>query len=525
MLRQGLMAVTKNIKYLIALLVFFAFGALLWHPFSGYYHDFHVTYSQHNHPFVTTNLNNIPSTLKIGIGCRFPLFLQQETLDGINKQFLGTEIYHTIDGHQQETPYYLVPNLKIEDLVLKNVVVYQGHYDFLGKNLGGEFNLLLDFPHDRITVCDSFSKLKNKQIANKNWIQLPFEMHRTGIAFNVVTDFGMRKLVLNTESAISCLSSHVFPNDARLPYISSSFALSGHRFPNVIFESIELPEDLNEIDGFIGMDFLKEHAMYIDYSNKMAYIAPSSKYFERIPVAFNKRNAPIIEVVIQGSSYPFKLDLGNSFSFSLGNEILRKINKTQYGSCKWHDFRGNQYESPIYTIPEITISTLKFPCAFVNQDSNEFHANTTLIGEPLAVPGVVGLPILQKYNLLLDFPHSAIYASNTLADLQEAGLFSNNFLEIPFTVHADGIIFSAETDAGTYRLVLDTGATSTAIRAPHPAFTSKFNMMGHDFGKCSIMPIDLSSQFEFDGCLGMDFLLEHPIFIDYSNKALFIDLK
>jgi hypothetical protein len=407
------------------------------------------------------------------------------------------------------------------------VLAYQSDkedYDSLGRFLGGEFNLLLDFAHDRIIACDSFSKLQSKKIADQNWIRLPFEMHRSGIVFHVETDFGVCKLVLNTGCTNSVLSSSVFPTHVRFPYVSSSFVLAGYQFPNVTFHSFELPKELHEIDGFIGMDYLKEHSIYLDYTHKIAYVAPPCRYLERIPVTFNIRNAPMIDVSLEGDTYSLKLDFGSCFCFSLKSDILEKIHKTKYGTSNWHDFKGNPYESPIYTIPEIKIGGLKFSRVLINQDSEEFHANTCLIGNPLPLSGMIGLSILQKYNLFLDFPHSVIYASKDLALLQEAGLFSHDFLAVPFKFHPDGIILSVETDTGVHRLMIDTGTTSTAIRVPHPSSTVKFNIMGHDFGKHFIMPIDISAQFDFDGCIGMDFLCEYPIFIDYSNKVVFIDL-
>lgn len=198
---------TKNLKYFAFLLVSIAIVCgVLWGPFSGYYHVFPVTYNKYDHPFITTKLQGDSCRLGFDIGCRFPLFLQQKMLDGIDKQFQGTEICRSIDGSQRETPYYLISKLKVGDLVLKDVLAYQSGKesdDSLGKFLGGEFNLLLDFPHDRIVACDHFSKLHAKGIADKNWIRLPFEMHRIGIIFHVDTDFGTRKLVLNTR----CMNS------------------------------------------------------------------------------------------------------------------------------------------------------------------------------------------------------------------------------------------------------------------------------------------------------------------------------
>jgi len=209
----------------------------------------------------------------------------------------------------------------------------------------------------------------------------------------------------------------------------------------------------------------------------------------------------------------------------LCEDVLQKIYKTKYGNYKWYDFRGKQYESPAYSIPEIKIGNLKFSRVLAHRDNEDFHANVSFDGPPLQFSGVIGLPVLEKYNLFLDFPHAAIYASNDHLSLQQAGLLSKNLLIIPFTLHPDGIILDVETDAGAYRLMLDTGATFTVMRAPHPIFTEKFCIMGHDFGERSIKILDVNPRFEFDGALGMDFLREHSLFIDYPNRLIFLDLQ
>jgi hypothetical protein len=519
----------KRLIYFSLLSVSVILGAVLsLKPYfsRGYYSFLPVTYSGYDYPLITAELQGRSCTLAVGIGSRFPLFLCQEMLDGIDKQSQGTAVWHNIKGQQREAPAYLIPRLKVGDLILKNVVAYQSEdraQGTLGKLLGGEFNLLLDFPHSRIIACDTFSKLQAKKLVGEDWIRVPIETHRMGIIFHVDTDFGTRKLAINTTSTLNLLGSSFIPHGK--PFVSSSFVLEGRQFGNVTFESMDLPEDLHMVDGFIGMDFLKEHAVYLDYIHKIAYIEPSRQYFERIPVTLDDRIDPIIDVSIQGNGYSFRLDLGSFVPFSLCEEILQNVCKTKRGISKWYDFRGKQYESPVYTIPEIKIGNLQFARPLVNQSNEDFQANVTLRGSPLDLPGVVGLPILEKYNLLLDFPHAAIYASNDHLSLQKAGLLSHNLLAIPFTIHSDGIFLSVETDTGTYRLMLDTGSTSTVIRAPHPVSTSRFCIMGHDFGERRIVAVDVSSQFNFDGYLGMDFLRERPIFIDYSNKLIFIDLS
>lgn len=529
MQRQERQKVSRLLRYsiIIGASVVFALGLLLWQSFStGYYSSVSVDFGRYNYPFITANLQNRAITLAVDVGCRFPLALHQEMLDGIiDKQPQGTVTVHNIDGQKREAPSYLIPKLKIGELTLTNVVAHESQeedYGTLGKFLGAEFNLLVDFPHSRIVACDSFAKLCAKELASKDWVSTPFEIYDSGIVFNARTDLGMLRLLINTTSTVSLLHSSFIPYGK--PFTSSSLLLEGQQFGNVTFESMELPEGLGEVDGFIGMDFLNEHAVYFDYTHKIAYIEPSKKYFERIPVTFLKGD-PTIDVSVEGRIYPAKLDLGSSIAFAFRNEILQNMRKFKYGTAVWHDFRGEKYESALYVVPEIRINNLKFVRALAKQDRDDFHDNVTMRGDPSRPIGVIGMPILEKYNLLLDFAHLSIYASSDRFALQDAGILSQSLLAIPFTSHPDGIILSVETDVGIHRLMLDTGATSIAIRAPHPSSTSRFSILQYDFGEQSVVPIDLSSQFEFDGFLGMDFLRKYPIFIDYSSKLVYIDLQ
>jgi hypothetical protein len=529
-LKEGYLKNSKYLKYLVLffIAIVLGIGVLLWLPFSsGYYSSVAVIFGEYDYPFITTELQNQSSALAVDVGSRFPLALRRETLDGIlDKQLHGTITVHNIEGLKHEAPSYLIPKLKVGDLMLKNVIAHESQeedYDTLGQFLGGEFNLLVDFPHSRIIACDTFSKLQEKKLAGKHWVRVPFEMHSSGIVLNVDTDSGTRRLAINTTCTFTHLRSSLI--SSRQSSVSSSFCLGGKQFGQVVFRSIDLPEGLSEIDGFIGVDFLRTNAIYIDYKNKTAYIEPPELYYDRIPITFASRGNPTVNVSIEGNIYPLEIDLGSSFPFSLRQEILQNIHKTSYGTAEWSDFRGQRYESPAYKIPEIKIGNLVFINQIAAQNRDDFHVNATLESLPSQPIGAIGLPILEKYNLLLDFPHSAIYASNDYLTLQHAGLLSQNLLAVPFTPHPDGILFSVETDAAIYRFILDTGCTSTAVRAPHQAYTKKFRIMGYDFGGRFIRAIDLNPRFEFDGILGIDFLLEYPLFIDYSNKLIFIDLQ
>jgi len=523
---------SKRRKYILLLCIIIgliSIAILAWNFFTlGYYSCFNVSYGKYDRPLINAELQGKKYTLGLSIGSRFPLFLPKEILNTVDKQPQGLEHWAGIHGIKHEAPSYLIPKLKIGNLELKNILTYESNnedYGILGGFLGEKFNLLVDFCQHRVIACDTFSKLQIKGVVDKNWIPIPFELHHGGIVFQTDSDFGPRKFVLNTGFMVTYVRSSLISSNNPFPFASSPLVIGGQPFGNFTFEPIDLPEELDGIDGFIGMDFLKEHPIYFDYTHKIAYFEPTKQYFERIPLTFSNHDNPIIDASVENNVYPLHLDLGSSFPFAFREDILQNISKSKYGSASWHNFRGKKYEAPTFTIPEIKINNLKFTHAFTKLDKEDFHVDVTLKGPPQQPIGVIGLPILKKYNLFLDFAHAAIYASSDHYLLQQKGLLSHNLLTIPFNLHKDGIFLTVETDTGIYNLMLDTGATFTVIRTPHPIFTKKFCIMGHDFGESSIKVLDVNPQFNFDGFLGMDFLRKHPLFIDYANKVIFIDLQ
>ncbi len=500
---------------------------MLWPHSTGYFNSCPVTYTDSNYPLVTVELQGHTYELAVDIGSRFPLSLSKAVLDQINKQEQDNVEWHDINGQCHNSPSYLIPEIKLGDLIVTNISAHHNtelNYDgFLGKYLGGTLNLLVDFPHSRIIACDTFLKLQAKKLADANWVRVPFELCRGGIILHVNTEMGALKLAINTTSTLSLIRSSLTSLEKALE--SSTFSIGEQEFGAITLYPLDMPNGLSEIDGFIGMDFLKKHAFYIDYSNKIAYIEPPPIYFEHFPITFGDRRLPIINISIEGTAYPLEFDLGSSFPVSLNEEILKTIHKISYGTAYWSDFRGTRYESPAYTIPEIKIGNLILDDVFSKQNNENFHINVSfddLVSQPT---GAIGHPILKKYNLFLDLPHSAIYASNSYLPLQQAGLLSKNLLVIPFVLHPDGILLICKTDEGIQRLLLDTGATHTVIRAPHPTSSSQFCLMGHDFGAHSIIPIDLCSRFDYEGFLGLDFLKKHSLFIDYPHKLIYLDLQ
>jgi hypothetical protein len=513
----------RIVSFILLGLMACAVGILIYSSQSSYFKIFPIGYNQAQHPTINAVIGKETYTLDIRLGSRFPLFLSAQIFDSLDIQSKENIVWHDIHGGSHETPSFLIQKMKIGNSFESDVVAIKGtdHEEaILGKWLGKDYNLLLDCPNDRIIISDSFTKLCDKHLAKPNWISIPFELKAGGIVFRVITDLGEKHLSINTTSTVSLLKTTLIPNNKSS--ISSQLSIGSENFECQTFHAIDLPEILTEIDGFIGMDFFKKHAIYFDCVHKIAYLQPI-EYFHSLPVTFKESGLPVLEVLIGEKNYPLELDLGAYSELSLREEVLRNIDKVSNGTAEWRDFKGNVYTAPAYTLPQIKIGDLEFNEVNTQQTREEFHVNTQLSGSIFQPIGTIGRPILEKYNLLLDFPHNMIYASDRCSKLQEAELLSQNLLKIPFIAHKDGILLIAETDRGPRRLILDTGSTHTAIRDADFTTTSQFRIMGYDFGKRSLFPIPLMAAVDYDGYLGLDFLRERKVFIDYGQRCLFIE--
>jgi hypothetical protein len=110
-------------------------------------------------------------------------------------------------------------------------------------------------------------------------------------------------------------------------------------------------------------------------------------------------------------------------------------------------------------------------------------------------------------------------------------------VKVPFHFDRGAMLVQAETDIGKLNLAFDTGASLTLVRSSFVkdltsqkdfrglffCTISHFAIGGRNFGKLDLYPFDVVPQFQkMDGILGVDFLKNHVIYIDYKDKIIYI---
>lgn len=269
----------------------------------------------------------------------------------------------------------------------------------------------------------------------------------------------------------------------------------------------------------------------------------TTKQYSSIPVVFGPSDVPRTEVEIQGKKYPLEIDFGSKFQLVLNHDILNNLKKNQKGTLPSRDARGNMYTSPAYQLQKIQVGTHVFKDVIVKERDEEQVLNSVIYTENgrdeilNQKVGLVGRALLEKMNLLLDFKNSVMFECNSIKDIEQIGYSVIKLTSSPFDVGRTGFILTINTDIGNVRLSLDTGSTVSMIRSSFVKeglpkkqefglsciTTQLFEIGNRNFGGMNLYLYDITPELhEIDGLLGMDFLKNHVLFIDYKNKMIYV---
>jgi len=250
-------------------------------------------------PCVDVEIGEKSYRVELDLGAEFSTLYEQDLCE-IDKRPCGSYSSFDVHGNKYKRAMYEVLGAKIHELKIPRMTILEESADFakntsfgenskkaaycgrIGREIFDGRNFLLDFASSKVIFCGSFNDLARDRYNLKNFIKVPFQMNRVGICLRVETDLGEQILLLDTGSSHCLLrppkekEQLVIEASCPLPiWRSQKFSLGGCEFGPMGIMLLELTPLMNEIDGILGMDFLKEHAIYIDKKKSVAYIAKS----------------------------------------------------------------------------------------------------------------------------------------------------------------------------------------------------------------------------------------------------------
>jgi hypothetical protein len=273
---------------------------------------------------------------------------------------------------------------------------------------------------------------------------------------------------------------------------------------------------------------------------------------------FSPGNIPYFTVNIENQTIIAKIDLGYEGHIALSSGVIKELNAKKFIRRRSnYGLKGRTRECDIYEVEKIHTESMSFYPVLADEIGLEFERDANLGEEEKILKGNlgrVGWCLFQNFNLLVDCENSTLALCDSLETLKNRGYPVDSFTETPLLLDRGFIEFEAQTKSGTLRCVLDSGSTWNMLNKDlndsynsHIIFTpenvdqyltlnpenknlltfdsknvhdvSVFNIGGKEFGPITFNRI--KSPMAIDAIMGMEFLEDTLIFIDFSNHKIY----
>jgi len=482
-----------------------------------------VQLSKSDTPILHVDIQGQSKPLYLALVSKHSLFLHQESIDSMSAKYLGHTSWTTSQGDTQNSQLYCLDKLKIGKLRLKApidlAIVDQGEKETFCWPFNTR-NLLIDLPLRRLGSPKTEKDLKRLGYDISEFSAFPCTVNSGYISIDLETDQGTKTFMLSTRTSANLINSKTC---AKTAFIKDKFHHLD-RLPLIPFEA-SFPEG---IDGVLGIDFFRNRPLYFDVKKRKIYLGLDrarrvvQKKLQAIPVKFSDAGDPLIDVTIDGRSIPLIIDTGSDFPLNIHEEMISTFKFPYLYDSTCTNFRGEGYSAPNYLLECLKIGNTKFYNVRAHTQIEGFSGvdiTTPLVNNyGFKGVGTIGRPIFSRTNLLCDFPNGQIFLGNPGLDL-------SSWEKIPSTNKTGHITITVNTQLGPLNMIVDTGATLSIIdkkiMGSKEVVESKLSIATLDFDEVQFHALDLSKlDRSIDGILGMNFLVAHPFFIDFEERAI-----
>jgi len=256
-----------------------------------------IVYDEDDLPLIEVKIEDNVYSLLIDLGSYAQISLDEEILEKINKKPYGIAKFEDFQGSRYKSEKYLIPEIRIGNTIFAEVIAKGENKDFkkkivlwespdhspsklggkVGRNLLKRKNIFLDFLNSRMAFVEKVDSLKSLNFPD-NFLAIPFEITSLGITLKIKTDIGEKKFILDSGSTLSAIRASQYRNLAcqkgenGLNYFTSSQFIIGNRsFDEIRLHLLDIAA-VEQVDGVLGMDFMRHHAFYIDFRKKTLHI-------------------------------------------------------------------------------------------------------------------------------------------------------------------------------------------------------------------------------------------------------------
>lgn len=258
-----------------------------------------------------------------------------------------------------------------------------------------------------------------------------------------------------------------------------------------------------------------------------------------LPLKFSQ-DLPSTTIEIQGKTIPLLFDIGASNdAITLSPRALRGLNvRFTGGQTCAHTVSGRvcmkNFIIPELKIGDFTVQDIQGELMPKLWDNN----NKGFIQTAAAKNGVIGLKLLQRFGILIDYSQAQVILTKNFVTPSNYNI--TDWTVIPFEFKG-GISTQAQINGNDIRLVWDTGAVPSAIKTsalinidtnpcpPNKNFgitncryikTSRFTINNQSLNNTWFLVENIP--LPFGGLVGSNFFQENLVFINSQDKTLAI---
>lgn len=261
----------------------------------------------HKQPCVYANIEGKKLLFHLDSGASDCFTMNREILEGLkNKEFMEMKTWYDVQGNGYHSPRYVVKKADIDAFQLSNITVTEESVDFLfngskisklstkekstqakeneltdiagrigSRSLRAINYWLLDLPNDSLIAIRDIEKIKNTPgFSFEGFTEVVLEKISPQIVISVDTDFGKKKLALDTGASLSVLSPPSSQHANHEILDINCLSIGGRDFGKFSFYLFQIPPQF-AFEGLLGRDFLGKHAIYLDFKQNRAFIGPT----------------------------------------------------------------------------------------------------------------------------------------------------------------------------------------------------------------------------------------------------------
>lgn len=262
------------------------------------------------------------------------------------------------------------------------------------------------------------------------------------------------------------------------------------------------------------------------------FLKEPSHYFNLVPIdRFSNSKIPCIPIEIGHLKLSLEVDSGFQGQLWLQHRFMDQLKNKSFHEEIWScGVKGVPYKSIIFTVPDAKIGNLVIKNPLLKEHSEIFEQDGLIIKDNSEKPlyekmGRVGWDLFKEHNLLIDIPNLKIGCCDSFKTLQKNGYSSYSFLRTPLLDNFSSISIQAFSQSKTLNCIIDTGTTGSVWNAAEQGnfmHLESLQIGDHDFGPLEVLPFPIKLPNPPDLILGMNFLSNHIVFIDFKERCAYI---